>query len=213
MAVHGRPAEAHRLRSAWRGMSRPDQDEEDSWDDSEGSEETALEPPTAGALVRLLQFARPRAGLIALGFVLTLGATAAGLVPPHLTGLLVDQVLTPYQNQVANVGDSNLPEPIKLQQLAELKTSSRDQLMMVGWYLGGIAAAAVLTWLFTWGQGIVMAFASERISADLRIILMLTCSVCRLSILAAGGLATCCRGSAPTPSESAIFCPTTWWIF
>ena len=26
----------------------------------------------------------------------------------------------------------------------------------------------VLTWLLTWGQGIVMAWASERISADLR---------------------------------------------
>ena len=36
------------------------------------------------------------------------------------------------------------------------------------WYLVGIGVAAVLTWLLTWAQGIVMAWASERISADLR---------------------------------------------
>jgi ATP-binding cassette subfamily B protein len=42
-------------------------------------------PPPGRSLWRLTRFARPRAGLIALGFGLMLAGTAASLVPPYLT--------------------------------------------------------------------------------------------------------------------------------
>ena len=51
--------------------------------------------PTASSLFRLFRFARPRLGVIVLGFVLTLASTAAGLVPPYLTIPLLDDVLDP----------------------------------------------------------------------------------------------------------------------
>jgi ATP-binding cassette subfamily B protein len=101
-------------------------------------------PKPAVSLFRLLEFARPRAGVIAAGLVLTLAGTAAGLVPPYLTMPLLDRVLIPYQNnQPADFG-------------------------MVPWYLGGLVAAAVLAWLLDWGRLYVLAWASERVSADLR---------------------------------------------
>ena len=40
--------------------------------------------------------------------------------------------------------------------------------MQIGWYLAAFAGAAVLAWLLGWAQGVVMAYVSERISADLR---------------------------------------------
>jgi ATP-binding cassette subfamily B protein len=90
------------------------------------------------SLVRLLAFARPRAGLIALGFALTLASTAAGLVPPYLTMPLMDDVL---------IG----------------RNFSR-----VGWYLGGLVGVALVAWVLDWPRAYVSAWVSERISADLR---------------------------------------------
>ena len=78
-----------------------------------------------------------------LGFALTLAATAAGLVPPYLTVPLINE-------------------------LTHLSVAGEGHLANVGWYLGLTALAAIFTWLATWGQGIVMAWVSERISADLR---------------------------------------------
>ncbi len=165
-----RAAAARRLASRFQGLAQGERQEEESWDDAGAqAEEASLAQPRSSVLLRLIRFARPRAGLIALGFVLTLGATAAGLVPPHLTGLLIDDVLTPYQYQVADVERANVDAQNKTEQLAELKRSNRDSLARgATFYLGGIAVAAVLTWVLTWGQGIVMAWASERIAADLR---------------------------------------------
>lgn len=97
------------------------------------------------SLFRLVRFARPRARAVALGLALTLAATAAGLVPPYLTMPLLDDVLIPYQNGVAAANPG-----------------------MVAWYLGGLAGAAVLAWLLSWAKTYVLAWASERISADLR---------------------------------------------
>jgi len=104
-------------------------------------------PPTAipsASLGRLARFTRPRAGMIVLGFGLTLASTAAGLVPPYLTMPLLDRVLIPRQN--------GLPVDFGL----------------VRYYLIGLAASAVLAWLLSWARSYVIAWVSERISGDLR---------------------------------------------
>ena len=54
--------------------------------------------PSLSALWRLVGFARPRAGMVIVGFALTLAGTTAGLVPPYLTMPLLDNVLIPHQN-------------------------------------------------------------------------------------------------------------------
>jgi ATP-binding cassette subfamily B protein len=101
--------------------------------------------PPLSSLFRLLGFARHRAGLIILAFVLTLASTAAGLVPPYLTMPLLDRVLIPRQNG----------EPVAFN--------------LVVWYLSALAAAAVVAWLLDLARSYVSAFVSERISADLRL--------------------------------------------
>src|SRR5215470_17735026 len=47
--------------------------------------EAAPVAPSASSLLRLAEFARHRVALILLGFLLTLAATVASLVPPYLT--------------------------------------------------------------------------------------------------------------------------------
>ena len=98
----------------------------------------------ARSLFRLAPFARHRAGMAALGLGLTIASTAAGMVSPYLTKPITDNVLVPYQ--------SHLPAKFYL----------------IPWYLLGLAAASVLTWLLSWGRTYVVAWVSERIAADLR---------------------------------------------
>ncbi|MFO0907697.1 MAG: ABC transporter ATP-binding protein [Isosphaeraceae bacterium] len=105
---------------------------------------TATPPLLASPLLRLARFARPRAGMVILGFLLALASTAAGLAPPYITMPLLDRVLVPYQNgQPVDFG-------------------------LVPWYLGALLAAAILAWLLAWGRSYVLAWVSERIAADLR---------------------------------------------
>jgi ATP-binding cassette subfamily B protein len=99
----------------------------------------AVTPRPASSLLRLLRFARPRAGVIILGFVLTLASTAVGLIPPYMSVPLLNNVLIPRSNW-----------------------------HLVPWYLLGLAGAAILTWLLSWARTYVMAWVSERIAADLR---------------------------------------------
>lgn len=101
-------------------------------------------PPPVRSLWRLGRFARSRAPLIALGFVLTLTSTAAGLVLPYITMLLLNNVLVPRQ--------AGLPVDFNL----------------VPWYLWGLFGAAVLAWLTNWAKNYVLARVSEQVSADLR---------------------------------------------
>ncbi|MBM4363129.1 MAG: DUF1854 domain-containing protein, partial [Deltaproteobacteria bacterium] len=98
----------------------------------------------ARPLLRLLGFARPHAGLVALGLLSTLATTAAGLVPPYLTMPLVDEVLLPRQ--------AGLP--------------GREDLLALT--LAGLLGAAALAWLLAWAQGLLLARISERVAADLR---------------------------------------------
>jgi len=104
--------------------------------------------PVGHPLWRLLGFARPRFGKIAIGLALTLATTAVGLIPPYLTLPLVDRVLVPWQEGRA----------------AAFESAYRDLWL----YLGGLAAAALVAWMLAWAQGAVLAWVSELISADLR---------------------------------------------
>ncbi len=101
-------------------------------------------PPSTWTLFRLWRFALPYRGQLLLGFLLTLAATAATLVPPYLTMPLMDRVLIPYQNGV----------PI-----------DRDLVLML---LAGLLGAALLAWGLGWARTYILALVSERIGADLR---------------------------------------------
>ena len=101
--------------------------------------------PSTWALLRLWRFAQPYNGLLLLGFLLTLGATAATLVPPYLTMPLMDNILIPYQNG----------KPI-------------DQ-GLVALYLSGLLASALAAWGLGWGRTYLLARVSERICMDLRL--------------------------------------------
>jgi ATP-binding cassette subfamily B protein len=125
-------------------------------------------PPNASSLLKLTRFARPQLGLILLGFVLTLGTTAAGLIPPYLTIPLID-ILSPYSDQAATIQNSDaLSAEEKAARLEQLQIAERDRFKPVKWYLAGLAGAAMVAWILGWAQGYVMAWVSERISADLR---------------------------------------------
>lgn len=102
-------------------------------------------PPAANSLRRLSPFAKRRANTISWGLILTVAATAAGLVPPYLSMPLLDQVLVPMQNG----------EPV--------------QSGIVAWYLGALAIAASIAWLLGWAKTFVLALASEQVSSDLRV--------------------------------------------
>ena len=103
-----------------------------------------LSPPAISSLYRLIGFARPWAMRIALGFGLTLAGTAASLIPPYLTKPLVDDVLFPFQNG----------HPVNK--------------LLAAWLLLGFVGAALVAWLLEWPRMYVLAWVSERISADLR---------------------------------------------
>src|SRR5262249_36450712 len=100
--------------------------------------------PALSSLYRLASFARPRACVILLGFCFSLPGTAAGLVPPYLTMPLLGDVL--ITNQHGQPADFRL----------------------VTCYGAGLAGAALLAWLLVWGRLYILAWVSERISADLR---------------------------------------------
>ena len=102
------------------------------------------EAPSTWTLFRLWRFARPYQGQLLAGFLLTLAATAASLVPPYLTIPLMDDVLIPYQNG----------RPIDTGLVALL--------------LAGLFGAALLAWGLGWARTYILALVSERICADLR---------------------------------------------
>lgn len=101
------------------------------------------------ALRRLVVFARPQARAIALGMLLTLATTIVGLIPLYLTQPLTDEVLLPTRS-------------------AEQRPSGAATAWLAAMYVGGMAVAALISWGLSWGKGILLARASERISAHLR---------------------------------------------
>ncbi len=125
-------------------------------------------PPARGRdLLRLARFARPHAAWLVLGVVLTLASTGVGLIPPLLTWPLVDEVLTPYQEEVKQAREVPDDEA-REERLASLQKEGRRRFERVPLYLAGMLGAAVLAWLLAWVQGYVLARVSERIAADLR---------------------------------------------
>jgi ATP-binding cassette subfamily B protein len=105
---------------------------------------TAPAPPPVRSLWRISRFARPRAGLLALGILLTLAGTASSLIPPYLTIPLINDVLIPIQ------------------------AGQQVDLTLIPWCLGGMFGAAVLAWALGWGKVFVLAKLGERVSADIR---------------------------------------------
>lgn len=98
---------------------------------------------------RLLGFARSRIRAVLSGLVLTLLATAIGLVPPYLTMPLVDEVLVPYQTRV-------------------YQGTVDHAIREVAFYLSLLFGAAIVAWLLAWAQGWVLSRVSERVTAELR---------------------------------------------
>ncbi|MFM8579590.1 MAG: ABC transporter transmembrane domain-containing protein, partial [Planctomycetaceae bacterium] len=116
--------------------------------DRGGDDEDGLDADAPGgwrSLLRVLAFARPHAGMAVLGCILSLASTAAALVPPYLTMPLVDKVLIPRQS------------------------GQEVPFSVVAGYLAGLAVSATFAWLLFWAQTWVLAYVSERISADLRV--------------------------------------------
>jgi ATP-binding cassette, subfamily B, bacterial len=107
------------------------------------SREVAL-PPSTWTLFRLWRFAQPYWHQLLLGFILMMGATAATLVSPYLYMPLMDEVLIPFQ------------------------AGQHIEPMVVALYLGGLLAAALVSWGLGWAKTYILALVSERISADLR---------------------------------------------
>ncbi len=101
-------------------------------------------PPSTSTLFRLWRFAKPYQWQLLAGFLLTLTATAANLVPPYLTMPLMDNVLIPYQNG----------KPIDVS--------------LTAMYLGGLLGSALFAWALSWAKTYILALVSERIGADLR---------------------------------------------
>ena len=97
------------------------------------------------ALIRVLSFAGPYWRIVAIGTVLALATTFASLVPPYLTMPLVDKVLIPQQSGEHVAIGTAVP------------------------YLAGLAAAAILASSLGWGRTWILAWVSERITADMRI--------------------------------------------
>ncbi|WP_295523798.1 ABC transporter ATP-binding protein [Limnohabitans sp. Rim8] len=146
LAQWGSPSEGRPLQSKISGAVCPvcqtvmtDEDEECP---SCGREDLA--PPSTWTLFKLWRFAHPYRGSLLVGFLLTLAATAATLVPPYLTMPLMDDILIPYQN-----GKDIDPQLVSL-------------------YLMGLLASALLAWGLGWAKTYILALVSERIGADLR---------------------------------------------
>ena len=145
------------------GLGQPGQDDELAVPEGE----KPAVPVNLRSLFRLFRFARAHSTALTLGLLLTLGGTAAGLVPPYLTWPLVDKVLEPYQDHVKELRSASGTSDLE----ARVRSIDKERLTgfhRVGVYLIAFACASVLAWALGWAQGWVLAWVSERISADLR---------------------------------------------
>ncbi|HET6426718.1 MAG TPA: ABC transporter ATP-binding protein [Planctomycetaceae bacterium] len=137
-----------------------------SLDEAEPPEaETSEPPPNTYALFRLTRFARPHWHWVILAFVLTLTASVSSIVPAYLSQSLVDDVLKPL-DVLASVARGEALDAAVAEQAGAV---SQTQRMTLGaWLLLGMLGAHIGTWLLGWSQGAMLAWVSERVSADLR---------------------------------------------
>ncbi len=112
-------------------------------------------PDTNRSLWRLTRFAKPRAGMIFIGFLLTTLSTAATFLASWLTKELID-VLSPPK--VESGGLENASQTI----------GTVIDFRFVPWLLAGMFFSAILSWLLAWAKSYALARVSEQISADLR---------------------------------------------
>ncbi len=147
------PADGDRVRRRAERAARPRRtgsgpvdggDAADENDDDVREADAESAPASTWVLFRLWRFARPYRMRLLSGFLLTLAATAATLVPPYITLPLMDDVLIPYQNGVPIAPATVLA------------------------YLGGLLGSALLAWVLGWARTWQLARVSERIGADLR---------------------------------------------
>ena len=133
------------------GERRPPESEEPEPPESEAVEP----PPNTLALFRLWQFARPHSHWIVLALGLSFAAQFAGIVPLALTRPLVDDVLIPYEILTSR------PDP-------QMPVATGERYRLAAWYLSAMFGMYVASWFLAWGQGALLAWVSERVSADLR---------------------------------------------
>jgi len=117
--------------------------------------EPTAAPDTNRSLWRLTRFAKPRAGMIFVGFMLTTLSTAATFLASWLTKELID-VLAP--SKVESGG---------LESTSQIVGTVID-FRLVPWLLAGMFFSAILSWLLAWAKSYALASVSEQISADLR---------------------------------------------
>lgn len=181
--------EAQKMVESLEAYRRGERLDDEGWEEpSEPAEATTVGRADTRVLFRLWRFARQRLNLLLLGFALSLGATAAALVPPYLTMPLMDDILIPYQNEYTEINnkiddDFSVPPEataeqrqaadeaaakVRAEKSPALQKKGKPQLWIVGLYLAGLLGTAILAWLLDWSKSAVMAWLSERISADLR---------------------------------------------
>ena len=100
-------------------------------------------PPNTMALFRLWQFAQPHAFWMFIAFVLTLTATIAAVETAKMTEPLTDL-------------------------LKDFEAGTVSSLAPAGYYLAIMLIAAAVSWVLSWAQGAILAWVSERVTADLR---------------------------------------------
>jgi ATP-binding cassette subfamily B protein len=113
-------------------------------DDCPSCEREQHVAPSTWVLLRLGRFAYPYRRQLTLGFLLTLAATGATLVPPYLTIPLMDDVLIPFQS------------------------GQRIDTSFVMLLLSGLLGSALVAWGLGWARTYLLALVSERMAADLR---------------------------------------------
>jgi ATP-binding cassette subfamily B protein len=98
-------------------------------------------------LWRLLGYLRPYRGQVAFGMASAALLTALSLIPPYLTGHLIDEVVRPVQAGTRAVADVRA---------------------VAWWIVGAIALAHVLRQLCAWARLRWMAILGEHVARDLR---------------------------------------------
>ncbi|MBC8113115.1 MAG: ABC transporter ATP-binding protein, partial [Candidatus Saccharimonas sp.] len=105
-------------------------------------------PPNTKALFRLWQFAKPHAFWMFIAFALSLIATVAEVETAKMIKPLI-----------------NLLKNYEAKTTAEKTTADLSPAVT---YLGIMLGAAVVAWVLSWIQGAILAWVSERVTADLR---------------------------------------------